>query len=225
MTRDLAILLHGYGSNADDMQQLGVMINNQLSANNKFGKIVALQGLVDLVPALTADFGEPFGSKTLPFMQSMYSWTTEMIPEVDNLSDQSASEIDKAVNYINAQIREIRKEAIASGQIDFDSRVVLIGFSQGGMMSIEILRSGLLDDLCNVAYILLSPVLANSKLSKEKSKNTKVFLGYGLSDDVVDNSLFKKIEQILPEPTVKTYTGAVHEVTLQEISDIANFLE
>ncbi|KAB1643957.1 alpha/beta hydrolase [Gulosibacter chungangensis] len=114
-------------------------------------------------------------------------------------------------------------EAHTSGQ-----PIVPIGFSQGGLMVTELLRSGRI--AINAGVILSGFVDPEPRESdaRLREKRPKVFFGRGTADPLIDEERFDTTERWVREytdATVKVYQGLAHAVSHEEILDVREFLD
>ena len=152
----LAILLHGYGANGADLIGLG-------------------QQLIARLPAcgfLAPDAPEPL--HPLPFGPNARQWFA--------LSDLSPAELDQGVQHARALVTTYIEAALEDFGLRPD-RLVLMGFSQGCMLALEVAPR-----LAKaVAHVVgFSGALAGAaRLKDEAMSYPPIFLGHGEADAVV----------------------------------------
>lgn len=106
--------------------------------------------------------------------------------------------------------------------------VVPVGFSQGGLMTTELLRSG----RNNVAAGALLSGFVDARSRPEDAtlveRRPKVFFGRGTADPVIPETRFEVTEEWLlghADATIKVYEGLAHAVSQEEIADLRDFLD
>jgi len=129
-----------------------------------------------------------------------------------------ADDARAAADLVAEWIREHAAAASSTG---------VLGFSQGAMLSLLILRRhpGLLD----YAVALSGGILPGDEPGDAELRAIRppVFFGYGLWDDVVPSEMFARTADWLPGFTADTqfeYPGLTHAVSEQELADITAFL-
>lgn len=106
--------------------------------------------------------------------------------------------------------------------------LVLIGFSQGGLMATQLLRTR--PDRISATVILAGFVLgakqpADSELAEAKPR---VIYCRGLNDGVISSDAVARTESWLARcttATVKTYDGLAHSVDERVMEDVSSYLE
>lgn len=196
--RPLLVLLHGYGSNADDL----------------FG----------LVPYLPAEFVvasveglEPAGPGWAWFPLSVDPSTGELI--------RDPIQAEAATGSLVAWF-----DALAVAYPDIPS-VHLLGFSQGGAMSLELLRHRPADfDSAVVLAGFSLPAETPAAQARDAALAEAlppVFWGRDPDDPVIGPSMIDFTRRWLPEHsdlTARLYSGVGHGINLEELEDVAQFL-
>ncbi len=126
----------------------------------------------------------------------------------------------KSEDYLNQLIQFAEQEGFNSQQI------ILAGFSQGGAIAY---RAGLQTKKPLAGIIALSTYLPiNGQENIQQPITTPILIAHGTQDSVVSISLAKDAQQKLTKlgykPQIKNYPMQ-HEVCLQQIKDIAEFIE
>ncbi|MCW5945103.1 MAG: dienelactone hydrolase family protein [Cryobacterium sp.] len=105
--------------------------------------------------------------------------------------------------------------------------VGLLGFSQGGAMSLELMRAapGRFDYAVQLSgFTVPTEQPGDAKLAQLKPP---VFWGRGTADEVIPDSLVNHTIDWLPEHsslTERIYEGVAHSVTTEEIADVHEFI-
>ena len=108
-----------------------------------------------------------------------------------------------------------------------ETRIITIGFSQGGLMASQMLRTRperIADTVILSGFILGAEQPADAQLAAERPS---VFWGRGTADAVIPHlmvvaaSLWLRNHTTLTE---KVYTGLAHSVHDQELSDVKAYL-
>jgi phospholipase/carboxylesterase len=150
----LVVLLHGYGSNGDDL--IGI----------------AREWKRDLPQTA---FVSPHAPTTLPNMHHAFQWF--------GIWDLTPWQIEQGLRHVTPQVIEFVKAQATRFKLGLD-RVVLVGFSQGTMLSLHVgLR-----DLAGLAGIIgySGAMISPNTLAVEKNKPMPpVLLVHGMMDHVV----------------------------------------
>lgn len=143
--------------------------------------------------------------------------------------DERANEECKGIQESKATIHSILKAEHEKNSLTYN-RMALMGFSQGGALS---LFSGLSleKDQKLAGIVVLSGYLAASKsfVLTEELKDTPIFHGHGTSDPMVVYPMASKTQKSLQAKGVsnyelKSYRGMQHSLCPEEIQDVAHFL-
>jgi phospholipase/carboxylesterase len=198
-SRPLLVLLHGYGSNADD-----------------------LFGLVDYLPerCVVASIEAP-----LPVGPGWAWYNLAPDPETGGFK----RDLDEINSCTMALSRWFESLEASFGQLQGLS---LLGFSQGGSMAIQLLR--------RMPSAIDSVVLLASFVTEDHSPETQVldqwlseikppvFWGRDPRDPVVGENLIAYTRKWLPEHTTleeRLYANVGHSLSIEELEDVANFLQ
>ena len=190
-THPLLLLLHGWGSNEEDLLDL-------LRVVAPYNDAIALRAPLKLA-------------------EGAYSWFHDAVPQREDLDyDMYAAAVS-----IDEWVRE---------NIPTNRDIVPFGFSQGAALAVHVLR---LNPSRYRAAVSLSGFIApNAPASASEialkdddlaERNTPVFFGYGLEDDVIPPYEFSAAAAWLEEHTwleERRYRGLDHAVDMNEIGDI-----
>ena len=183
----LVLLLHGYGSNEQD-----------------------LPGLMAHLPA-----GLAFASVRAPLTlgPGSYAWVPIKVP----------GRPDPGI------VRESTEALLAwfDEHVDADRTVIPVGFSQGGLMVTQLLRSR--PDRFPAAvvlsgFVLDEPAEGDAALAE---RQVPVFFAHGDADPVIAPDATARASSWLAEhaaTTDKGYAGLTHAVSAEELADLADFL-
>lgn len=195
--RPLLVLLHGYGSNADD-----------------------LFGLVSYLPATfvvaSVEGLEPAGPGWAWFPIGVDPVTGELTRDRDD-AEAAATSLATWFDGLRVSYPDIPS-------------IHLLGFSQGGAMSIELLRHRPHD-------VASAVVLAGFSLPPESAADARrdavlasvrppVFWGRDPQDPVIAPSMIAETRRWLPEHSTldaRLYAGVGHGINLDELEDVAAF--
>ena len=143
--------------------------------------------------------------------------------------DERSNENCKGIQESRSTIHNILETEHANTKLKF-SRMVLMGFSQGGALS---LFSGLSlkPEQKLAGIIVLSGYLAARKSFQltEGLEDTPIFHGHGKQDPMVLHTMAQKTQMALQAIGVsnyklKSYDGLQHSLNPLEIQDVQNFL-
>ena len=107
------------------------------------------------------------------------------------------------------------------------TRIVPIGFSQGGFMATQLLRTRpdrVLAPVVLAGFVLGSPQPADERLASERPA---VFWGRGDADGVITQEAVARTAAFLPEHSTlvaRVYPGLGHGISADEIEDVREFL-
>lgn len=196
--RPLLVLLHGYGSNADDLFGLVPHLPQNFV-------VAAVEGL------------EPAGPGWAWFPISVDPVTGELVRDLNQAESASAS----LVAWF---------DALAVNYPDIPS-VHLLGFSQGGAMSLELVRHRP-HDVDSVVVLAGFALPAESPEAQARDAvladvRPPVFWGRDAHDPVIAPPMIEVTRRWLPEHadlTARLYSGVGHGINLEELEDVAAFL-
>ncbi|MCW2771536.1 MAG: putative esterase [Aeromicrobium sp.] len=183
----LVLLLHGFGSNEQD-----------------------LPGLAAHLPAglATVSVRAP-----LPLGAGSHAWVPIEVPGRPDPAIVAAS-TEALLTWFDAQIPEGRP-------------VVLLGFSQGGLMVSQLLRAR--PDRFVAALVLSGFVLDADQPGDAAlaERQVPVFFGHGDADPVIAPDATRRASAWLAghaATTERTYAGLAHAISAEELEDINAFL-
>ncbi len=196
--RPLLLLLHGYGSNADDLFGLVPHLPHSFV-------VAAIEGL------------EPAGPGWAWFPLSVDPVTGELVRDLKQADAASGSLVEWF-------------DALAVEYPDIPS-IHLLGFSQGGAMSLELMRHRPhhVDSVVVLAGFALpaeSPE-AHARDAVLAEVRPPVFWGRDPHDPVIAPPMIEVTRRWLPEHadlTARLYSGVGHGINLEELEDVAEFL-
>ena len=106
--------------------------------------------------------------------------------------------------------------------------LIPVGFSQGGMMALELLRAIPERILATVMFAGLIGETAHESDAALAERNARVFWGRGDADDVIWPAAVERTERwcaTYVDAEVRVYPGLGHSVSAQEIADARAFLD
>lgn len=200
--RPLFLCLHGWGSNEDDLA-------NMMQYVAPYNDFVALRApLVLQEPVGIGNFTQP----------GAYSWLHDGVPTGEDL-DYDAFAAASAIDTWVAQ------------HIPDERAVVPIGFSQGGLLAIELLRvhpERYYGSICLSGFMAPGIVPGTHPADDRLALlDIPVFYGYGSRDNVIPKFMTYETLAWLEEHTWLTaheYHGLDHAVSLEEFADIRDWL-
>lgn len=191
------LFLHGFGANGADLLGIGALFAKEH-------------------PSVA--FLAPDGPGRLPFGPNARFWfplTPELKPEH---IDEGAAEARSTVHtFIEAALEELELST---------DKLLLIGFSQGGMMTLE---TGLRMATPAAALMSFSGALAGAhRLNQEIKVRPPVFLGHGEADEVVPFAAQARAKDHLEAAQVplecEAYPGLGHGISDQGIAAMARYI-
>ena len=196
MSKKVVVLLHGVGSNGANMAALAHEWQQQL--NN----------VIWLAPnaPFTCDFGND------------YQWFS-----LQNVTDENRPARIKAAR---APLDNLLANLFAEHDIDpAQDQVVLVGFSQGSMLSLDMLVSSRLPLAGVVAF---SGRLASPTPYPAAQQSVPVLLVHGLSDNAIHYSESEKSAAALTALGHQVQTqfepGLIHAISAQGVATAAEFI-
>lgn len=169
-----------------------------------------LPGLAQWLPA-----GMPWVSPRAPLtMPAMgFAWFPLSLP---GLPDPAA--IDEATSVLWDWI---------DTEIGTERPLVPLGFSQGGLMALQLLRTR--PERVATTVVLAGLITGTRQSADDKLQNLRppVFWGRGDADTVIPIEGVNHLSEFLPEhttPTVRTYAGLGHSVDFAVMEDVQTFL-
>ena len=194
--KSMVILLHGYGGDGKDISTLSLNWKRHLP---------------------NTIFICPNGHQTCAINPSGYQWFDLTKDDPKYILDESL----KAEEIINEFLREVKKEFNLKNQ-----QIILSGFSQGCMMSINI---GLTSEKAFKSIIGFSGKIINIENLKKRIKNqTNTLLIHGDQDDIVSptNLLEAKDFLIREKVNVETFLikNCAHNIPIEASSKALNYI-
>lgn len=163
----------------------------------------------------------PTAAVTLNGGMRMPSWFDIKSLSFDEKEDEEG--VKRSSESLNSMIEEEIKLGISS------ERIVIGGFSQGGSVALHTFQTS---ELKLGGVIGLSTFLSMHKkfdsLCKPTNKDTKVFLGHGNADPVVNYAFGKMTSTVMSKyyknTKFNTYNGLGHSSHPGEMKDVKEFL-
>lgn len=109
-----------------------------------------------------------------------------------------------------------------------DSPLVVLGFSQGGLMASQLLRTRpdrILGTVILAGFVFDGELVGDAAL---KALKPKVFYGRGLQDSMIDQQRVGKLNawlQLHSRAVTKKYDGLGHSIDQRVMSDVDDFVE
>jgi len=183
----VALLLHGFGSNEDDLPELAPWLPDGLAWASPRAPIDMEWGGATWFPFTLGD--EPDQAPIDTATEALWEWVEANVPP--------------------------------------DAPLVPIGFSQGGLMALQLLRTrpGRV-----AATVVLSGLVAPGAQpadAKVKCSRPPVFWGRGDADAMIWPEAIERLDAWLTDhtiPTVRVYRGLGHGVGEEELDDVRAFL-
>jgi phospholipase/carboxylesterase len=168
--------------------------------------------LTGIVPALGLTL--PWASLRAPFPSGNgAAWFEVHVP--GNPAEQPVADATDAIwEWVEANVRP-------------ETRVIPIGFSQGGLMASQLLRTRPERVLATVVlggFVLGAPQPADARLLDEQPP---AFWGRGVDDRVMTVAAVERTAEFLPNHTSLTervYPGLAHGINVAELADVRAFL-
>lgn len=201
-TRPLFLCLHGWGSNENDLADMMQYVA-------PYNDYVSLRAPLTLQAASNAGmFGTP----------GAYSWLHDAVPSGDDLDYDAFAAASAIDRWVAANVAPERD-------------VVPIGFSQGGMLAIQLLRvhpERYRAAICLSGFLAPGNVAGTAPADERLTDlNIPTFYGYGTADNVIPRYAIYETIAWLEENTwltVKEYPGVDHAVCLPEFADLREWL-
>ena len=200
------------------------MIELKLNKNNNDMAIIAFHGygsnpynMIELLKVLNIEKADCFfpAGNISPFPNDDLSKAWFSIPFTSNLIDEIA---------ISRKIILTKLKSI----IESYKKIVLLGFSQGAMISLDIMMN-LSKPVSGVISLSGLNVSIDDKIKiEEEYKKIPIFVGHGINDEIIDiKSAKTSFEFILKRGFNLEWNeyNMKHEVIDKELEDIRNFVE
>ncbi len=152
-----------------------------------------------------------------------YKWFTQDVDQTDY--EGVTSDVSKSTDLLRTFIEQATEKY--GTQPD---KVVLVGFSQGAMMSYQIglQHPELVRGIAPLSGKILAPLKARLK-PDDRLNALKVFIGHGSADSRVPFSGATEartlLDNLLINPEFHAYAGAGHTITAAEVADLDRWLE
>ncbi|TCD54249.1 esterase [Alloscardovia theropitheci] len=211
--RPLFVLLHGWGSNEEDIAQF---FGGYVSPHSDYVSLRAPLTLID--PDDMGIFMDEDAAGLASQTQGAFTWFHEAVPHGEDLDLDMYAAAVAIDNWINDFIPDERE-------------VIPFGFSQGGALAVHLLR---INPARYKAAVCLSGFLAPGSVdgthNEDKAlqmKSPSVFYGYGLRDDVIPRFESNSLAAFLEENSflkMCEYKTLDHAVSLDECNDLRQWL-
>ncbi|NEG89558.1 alpha/beta hydrolase [Bifidobacterium aerophilum] len=142
------------------------------------------------------------------------TWDYDGVPTGASL-DEQAQEAGEAINRW------------VSDNIPDDRRIVVMGFSQGGLLAGEVLR---LKPQRYAAAVSFSGFLAHAPLAGDDElaqRRPPMFYGHGSADDIFPQDEVRAMSHFYAAHvtlTERVYPGMTHSICMEEMRDVSAFL-
>ncbi|MCW2825977.1 MAG: putative esterase [Aeromicrobium sp.] len=183
----LVLLLHGFGSNEQDLPGLAAHLPAGLATVSVRAPLTLGPGSYAWVPITVP--GRPDPAIVAASTEALLAWFDDRVPA--------------------------------------DRPVVLLGFSQGGLMVSQLLRAR---PERFVAALVLSGFVLDADLPGDAAlavRHVPVFFGHGDADPVIAPDATQRASVWLAEhaaTTERTYAGLAHAISAEELEDVGVFL-
>ncbi len=205
--KKLIFMLHGYGDNAANFMHLA----NPIDIEDWQAQYISLNA-----PSFIA--GNFMG----------YQWF-DLYPNGIYIADAGPKEFEKIQTEINDAVNKIINTIeyyCANLNLTLQD-CVLMGFSQGGMMTFEVGNS-LKKKLAGLA-ILSGRIMNNNQIKNTQLKQTPIFVSHGEKDDVIPVSSFFKSKEFLCKNNCKFESHILvedgHNISPETITLLQNFIK
>lgn len=193
-------LLHGYGSNLDDLISLSSFLPKGL-------KIVSFQAPYEL---------DNFG------LSNSYAWFPLHLQE----SGDIGYDMDKAINSVEIVKEEIKKE-LGNNKDEKMNKPIVIGFSQGAMITHAL---GIQNPNDYLGIAPLSGRMITELFNESTNKNIDqldVFVSHGIYDDVINVSNADEINTWYQKHNAKILFNKYnmgHEINHRCLTDLSQWM-
>jgi phospholipase/carboxylesterase len=163
------------------------------------------------------------------FLPSL-SWFSPRAPESSSVGGFSWYSVENPIDPDAKAIAEATRKLWAwiDANISVDTPLIVLGFSQGGLMATQLLRTRperILGTVILAGFIFDGALEGDSTLGKTKPK---VFYGRGLQDQMIDQSRVSKLNAWLQQHTrsvIRKYDALGHSIDERVLADVSDFLE
>jgi len=163
----------------------------------------------------------PLRPITLNFGMTMPGWF-----DIASLDDINQKEDKEGLHESRRYVEEL-VQAEVDGGLPSD-KVVVAGFSQGGAIALQLLRS----DKKLAGIVGLSTWLSlrrEAPIISEANKETPIILCHGTSDPVVQfefgQGTYNTLKELDAKVEFKAFPGMGHQANPEELQDVENFLK
>lgn len=211
--RPLFVLLHGWGSNEDDIAEF---FGNYVSPHSDY---VSLRGPLTLLdPNDMGVFMDEDAVGLASKTRGAFSWFHEAVPQGDDRDRDMYAAAVAIDNWVNDYIPDERE-------------VIPFGFSQGGALAVHLMR---VNPQRYKAAVCLSGFIADAAVPGSapedaalQLKSPSIFYAYGLRDDVIPRFESNALAAFLEENSflkLREYKTLDHAVSLDECNDVRQWL-
>ena len=143
-----------------------------------------------------------------------YCWANRQVPSNPAAADVEAGTI-RIWDWIDANLPA-------------EAPIIVIGFSQGGLMATQMLRTRpnrLKATVILAGFVIGAKQPADDELSKTKPK---VYYGRGLEDEIISMDAVARTENWLNRCTtamIRRYSGLGHSINEEQMADVSDYLE
>ncbi len=115
----------------------------------------------------------------------------------------------------------------AEGRFGAPPAIAALGFSQGGMMSIELMRAA---PHRFAAAVNLSGASAHGAVASDEvlaARRPPLFWGRDVADPIIDAAAIARTEEFVPahfDVTARLYPGIAHSISQEELVEVSGFL-
>lgn len=179
------------------------------------------EDLFELKQEFSQDFTYLSVQAPMVLAPGSYQWYGLQPHEQSSVEATVKKHVKQLENFILAATVKYHTEA---------NKVILIGFSQGGMMSYELalLHPKIVRGIASLSGKIL-PALKNQLRPGMDLSGLGVFIGHGTGDDRVPlreaTEAHALLEKTSIKPIFKTYAKLGHSINQQELTDIKNWME
>jgi phospholipase/carboxylesterase len=206
----LVLLLHGFGSNEQDLPGLAAHLPAGLATVSVRAPLTLGPGSYAWVPITVP--GRPDPAIVAVSTEALLAWFDDRVPA------------DRPVVLLGFSQGGLMVSQLLRAR---PGPVVLLGFSQGGLMVSQLLRAR---PERFVAALVLSGFVLDADLPGDAAlaeRHVPVFFGHGDADPVIAPDATQRASVWLAEhaaTTERTYAGLAHAISDEELEDVGVFL-
>ena len=215
--RAVFVLCHGFGAPGDDLVDVGGWLLQKSSLLQSSFSFVFPEAPIDMTP-----MSLPGGRAWWPINMARLAEINQT-QNYDELTNLTPDGMDTATNQLAAALKEIQQHFGVA-----DSQTVMGGFSQGAMVSTNVV---LQHGICPAHLVLFSGTLLchdNWRQLAEKHAGCPVFQTHGTSDPVLPFGPAEKLRDMLNETGFQTvfqpFDGP-HTIPMTPLADVTQLLE